>query len=121
MPHSVLLAPGQAPPPGYVLEGSPQQMRSRGLHPLVKSSCWYLLGCLIPCVGWFMAIRAYQLAGQGRQLVRTSRGRYTGEGVGQAVQICCWLYLGLNVLQIVLAISGGDAGPRQPPPPTIGP
>jgi hypothetical protein len=114
-----MLAPGQAPPPGYVIEGSPPQMRSKGMHPLVKSSLWYLLGGhVVPCVGPFLMIRAYQLAGQGRQHVRWSRGRYSGEGVGQAVQIYCWIYLALVVLAIIVIYGGGNAAA---PPPTSGP
>jgi len=117
-PHSILLAPGQAPPPGYVIEGAPRQMRSQGTHPLIKSSLWYLLGGhVVPCVGPFLMIRAYQLAGQGRLHVQWSRGRYSGEGVGQAVQIYCWIYLALVILAVILVYGGGNA---TAPPPTTG-
>jgi hypothetical protein len=117
-PHSILLAPGQAPPPGYMIEGAPRQMRSQGTHPLVKSSLWYLLGGhFVPCVGPFLMIRAYQLAGQGREHVRWSRGRYSGEGLGQAVQIYCWIYLALVILAVIVIYGGGNAA--VPPPTTV--
>jgi hypothetical protein len=115
-PHSILLAPGQAPPPGYMIEGSAPLLRSQGTHPLVTSSLWYLLGGhVVPCVGPFLMIRAYQLAGQGRQHVRWSRGRYSGEGIGQAVQIYCWIYLLLVILAIIVIYGAGNAAA---PPPT---
>jgi hypothetical protein len=99
-----------------MIEGSAPLLRSQGTHPLVTSSLWYLLGGhVVPCVGPFLMIRAYQLAGQGRQHVRWSRGRYSGEGIGQAVQIYCWIYLLLVILAIIVIYGAGNAAA---PPPT---
>lgn len=100
-------------PPGFV--------PSRGRPPQPgattdSTAIWALVLGIIPC---FSGIPAIVLGGKSKRQIRYSGGRLTGEGLATAGQILGWIWLGLNVVSVIIFMAnGGTSDPGYPPPTT---
>lgn len=123
-----VMAPGMAPPPGYVRQGGPSggtglfggpgpgnSPYPPGFIPSDKrqpnanaiTDGWAIASLVLGLVGCFLGIPAIVYGGKAKNRIRYSGGTRKGEGLATAGQILGWLQLGLFVVAIIFVMMGG--------------
>ena len=99
---------GQQPPPGwgtpppgygYPPYGYAPQTEGKAIGALVAAILSFVVCPVVP------AIVALVLAGQASESIRSSGGRYTGEGYVTAAKWIAWIHLALAVLGVLFFLT----------------